>query len=112
MVAEARAPAHLLMRRGLLSPTVMSGFSFRKLFSPMPLTFISSSIFLKPPFFSRYSMMRCAAPSHHYRQRRDLRCRSGIQVDDRRGRCGQRRGFLSKNDVAGRDYEERDHRRE
>jgi RNA polymerase sigma-70 factor, ECF subfamily len=27
-----------------LSPTVMSGLSFRKLFSPMPLTFISSSI--------------------------------------------------------------------
>ena len=31
--------------------TVTSGFSFRKLFSPMPRTFIRSSGFLKPPFF-------------------------------------------------------------
>ena len=30
-----------------------SGFNLRKLFSPMPLTFISSSIFLKPPLFCR-----------------------------------------------------------
>ena len=28
-------------------------FSFRKFFSPMPCTFIRSSSFLKPPFFSR-----------------------------------------------------------
>ena len=35
-------------------------FSLRKLFSPMPLTFISSSTFLKPPFFLRYSTMRVA----------------------------------------------------
>jgi hypothetical protein len=34
--------------------------SLRKLFSPTPRTFISSSIFLKPPFFCRYSMISCA----------------------------------------------------
>src|SRR6266550_1072333 len=44
----------------LSAVTVMSGLSFRKLFSPMPLTFINSSIFLKLPFFCRYSTMRCA----------------------------------------------------
>jgi hypothetical protein len=41
--------------------TEMYGFSFRKFFSPMPFTFIRSSIFLKPPFFCRNSRMRCAA---------------------------------------------------
>jgi hypothetical protein len=41
--------------------TVTIGFSLRKLFSPIPLTFISSSTFLKPPFLSRYSMIRLAA---------------------------------------------------
>src|SRR5688572_13692213 len=40
--------------------TVTSGLSFRKLFSPMPRTFIRSSGFLKPPFFCRYSMIRSA----------------------------------------------------
>src|SRR4051812_29553814 len=39
----------------------MSGFSLRNVFSPIPLTFISSSIFLKLPFFWRYSRMRVAA---------------------------------------------------
>jgi hypothetical protein len=37
---RAPVPVHWC-EAGLLSPTVMSGFSFRKLFSPMPLTFIS-----------------------------------------------------------------------
>ena len=37
----------------LLSPTVMSGFSFRKLFSPIPFTFISSST----SFFPIVSLM-------------------------------------------------------
>src|SRR5262249_49583525 len=40
--------------------TVMSGLSLRKLFSPMPRTFIRSSGFLKLPFFCRYSMIRSA----------------------------------------------------
>ena len=31
--------------------TLTSGRIFRKFFSPMPLTFIRSSTFLKPPFF-------------------------------------------------------------
>jgi hypothetical protein len=38
----------------------MRGFSFRKLFSPTPRTFIKSSIFLNDPFFCRYSRMRSA----------------------------------------------------
>src|SRR5213075_2234388 len=45
---------------GLAAVTVMSGFIFRKLFSPTPLTFIRSSTFLKPPFFWRYSTIRSA----------------------------------------------------
>ena len=40
--------------------TVISAFIFRKLFSPMPRTFIKSSTFLKPPFFCRYSRIRSA----------------------------------------------------
>src|SRR5687768_11402102 len=40
--------------------TVISGFIFKKLFSPMPRTFIRSSTFLNPPFFCRYSRMRSA----------------------------------------------------
>src|SRR5687768_7988037 len=40
--------------------TVTSGFSFRKFFSPIPRTFIRSSIFLKPPLLSRYSRIRSA----------------------------------------------------
>src|SRR5204863_9623741 len=40
--------------------TVTSVFNFRKFFSPMPRTFISSSGFLKPPFFCRYSTIRSA----------------------------------------------------
>src|SRR6185503_15165149 len=39
---------------------VTSAFSLRKLASPIPRTFISSSIFLKPPFCCRYSTIRCA----------------------------------------------------
>jgi hypothetical protein len=42
---------------GVFSPTVTRSRSLRKLFSPMPLMCISSSIFLKPPFFSRCSTM-------------------------------------------------------
>ena len=40
--------------------TVTSGFSLRKLFSPIPRTFMRSSTFLKPPLFSRYSRIRSA----------------------------------------------------
>ncbi len=40
--------------------TVTRGFSFRKLFSPTPRTFIRSSTFLNDPFFCRYSRMRSA----------------------------------------------------
>src|SRR5687768_2278606 len=40
--------------------TVINAFIFRKLFSPMPRTFIRSSTFLKPPFFCRYSRIRSA----------------------------------------------------
>jgi len=47
-------------------PMVMSGLSFRNVFSPMPRTFIRSSIFLKAPFFSRYSMMRAATIAQTY----------------------------------------------
>src|SRR5262249_644782 len=42
------------------SDTVRYGFSFRKLFSPIPFTFIRSSTFLNCPFFCRYSTIRCA----------------------------------------------------
>src|SRR5688572_27390740 len=38
----------------------MSAFSLRKLASPTPRTFISSSIFLNPPFCCRYSTIRWA----------------------------------------------------
>src|SRR5262249_59147210 len=41
-------------------PTVTSGFSLRKFFSPIPLTFMRSSGFLNPPFFWRYSTIRSA----------------------------------------------------
>ena len=37
--------------------TVTIGLSFKKLFSPIPFTFINSSIFLNPPFFWRWSTM-------------------------------------------------------
>jgi hypothetical protein len=40
--------------------TVRRAFSLRKFFSPMPLTFIRSSIFLNGPFFWRYSRIRSA----------------------------------------------------
>src|SRR5262249_24793486 len=40
--------------------TVICGFSLRKLFSPMPWTFISSSIFLNGPLLFRYSTIRSA----------------------------------------------------
>ena len=36
------------------------GLSFRKAFSPIPLMFISSSTFLKPPFFCLCSTISCA----------------------------------------------------
>jgi len=37
----------------LAATTVTSGLIFKNDFSPMPCTFISSSLFLKPPFFCR-----------------------------------------------------------
>ena len=40
--------------------TATSGFSLRKLFSPMPFTFIRSSIRLKLPLLVRYSRIRSA----------------------------------------------------
>jgi hypothetical protein len=53
--AARRAPATRRVRYcpDFGSVTVMSGFIFKKLFSPTPLTFIRSSTFLKPPFFCR-----------------------------------------------------------
>ena len=50
----------LARRAGLGAATVSCGFSLRKLFSPMPCTFINSSIFLNGPFFCRYAMIRSA----------------------------------------------------
>ena len=41
-------------RSAFTGVTVIIGFSFRKLFSPMPRMFIRSSTFLKLPFFWRY----------------------------------------------------------
>lgn len=53
--AARRAPATRRVRYcpDFAGVTVMSGFIFKKLFSPTPLTFIKSSTFLKPPFFCR-----------------------------------------------------------
>ena len=44
----------------LIGATDTNGLSLRNDFSPMPRTFIRSSIFLKPPFFWRYSMILAA----------------------------------------------------
>ena len=90
--------------------TVMSGFSLRKLFSPMPRTFIRSSSLLEAAVLLAVfddPLRRGAADAG---QRLELRHRGGVQIDRRacRGRRGTRR-VLGRRRL--RRHAERDHQR-